>query len=143
MSPGRGYAITARMMRTALATLLYFCAVFGAGFVMGPIRALFLEPQFGPLIAVSIEAPILLIAIILAAKWAPAAAGAPTQPVAVIVIGLGALALQQIADVAVGVLMRGMTVTEVYGQFARPDGWVYAALLVVFAVMPWLRGRRN
>ncbi len=131
------------LRKIALATALYFGAVFTAGLIMGPIRALVLEPRFGPLIAITIEAPILLLAIVLAARWAPAAAAAPRRPFPLIAIGLGALTFQQIADVAFGTVVNGMTIAAIYAQFARPDGWVYAALLVAFAAMPWLLNRQS
>jgi len=44
-------------MRIALAILLYFGVVFGAGFLLGPIRVVWLEPRFGPIIATACEAP--------------------------------------------------------------------------------------
>lgn len=51
------------------AGLIYFGLVFGAGFILGPLRNLFIVPRFGERIAELIEAPLMLIVIILAAKW--------------------------------------------------------------------------
>ena len=53
------------------AAVLYFLLVFGVGFLLGPIRVLFLEPRLGPVAAVLCEAPLLLLAIYLAARWVP------------------------------------------------------------------------
>jgi hypothetical protein len=58
-------------------------------------------------------------------------------------MGAGALALQQIADIIVGLALRGMTLPEQYAQFITPQGLVYAALLIAFALMPVLVGRRS
>jgi hypothetical protein len=44
-------------MRIAAAGLLYFAIVFGTGFILGPIRVLWLEPRVGPLVATACEAP--------------------------------------------------------------------------------------
>ena len=45
--------------------------MFGAGFLLGPIRVLLLEPHIGALWAVAIEVPLLLVVMVLAARWMP------------------------------------------------------------------------
>jgi hypothetical protein len=59
-------------------------------------------------------------------------------PVRVFLAGLIALVFQQLADLAVGVLLRGMGATAVLVHFATPERLIYGALLVLFALMPWL-----
>ena len=58
-------------MRVTLAMLFYFGLVFGDGFLLGPIRVLWLEPRFGPIIATACEAPFMLLAILVAGRWVP------------------------------------------------------------------------
>jgi len=58
-------------MRVALAILLYFGVVFGAGFLLGPIRVVWLEPRLGLIVATACEAPFLLMAMLVAARWVP------------------------------------------------------------------------
>jgi hypothetical protein len=53
------------------AAILYFLIVFGVGFLLGPIRVFWLAPRFGETIAVLCEAPFILMAVILAARWLP------------------------------------------------------------------------
>lgn len=48
---------------------LHFAVVVGTGFVLGPIRVLWLVPHFGEGAAELIEAPIMLIVIGVAARW--------------------------------------------------------------------------
>ena len=43
--------------------------VFGAGFFLGPIRILFLLPRFGVRLAELMEFPVMLVVIVLAARW--------------------------------------------------------------------------
>jgi hypothetical protein len=112
-------------MRVTLAMLFYFGLVFGTGFLLGPIRVLWLEPRFGPIIATACEAPFLLIAMLVAARRVPR------------VVGIGSLALLQIADFTVGFWLRGITPTEQFAQLLTGQGNVYAALLALFAIMPW------
>jgi hypothetical protein len=51
-------------------------------------------------------------------------------------MGIGALALQQAADLALGVWLRGLTPAEQFANFATPSGAVYLLLLVIFAGLP-------
>jgi hypothetical protein len=129
-------------MRTAAAALLYFALVFAAGFLFGPVRVLWLEPKLGPFLAVLCEMPFLIAAMVLAARWVPSVLTLPRTTQPLLLMGLGALALQQIADIVVGVGLRGLSLAAQFAQFATPQGAVYAAALVAFAAMPWLVNRR-
>ena len=55
-------------MPTLKAALLYFLTVFGAGFLLGPIRIFLLVPKIGVRAAELIEMPIMLTAIYFAAR---------------------------------------------------------------------------
>jgi hypothetical protein len=120
------------------AALLYFCAVFGAGFLLGPIRVFWLEPRLGPVVATACEAPLLLVAMIVAARWIPRAFGFARDQKALVAIGIGALALSIIADFTVGLWLRGVSPTQQLAQLVTGQGLVYLGLLVSFMVMPGL-----
>jgi hypothetical protein len=125
-------------MRIAAAAVLYSAVVFSVGFLLGPIRVLWLEPRVGPLVAVLCEAPFILVAMMAAARWAPGAAGLQRRLVPLLLTGAGALALQQVADLGVGILLRGVSPADQLAHFTRPEGQVYALLLLAFAIMPLL-----
>jgi hypothetical protein len=125
------------------AACLYFAAVFGAGFVLGPIRVLLLEPRVGPVAAVLCEAPLLLAAMVLAARWAPRVAGVETRRASLLLIGLGALVLQQAADIGVGLWLRGIGIADQLARLATVEGRIYLLLLVLFVLMPVLVHRRG
>ena len=125
-------------MPIVLAAILYAAIVFGTGLLLGPIRVLWLEPRIGKLAATLCETPLLLLAMVYAARWAPEVSGAGSDTASLIAIGLGAFALGQIAEYAVGTWLRGMPLSEQLAQFATPAGWVSAAALVAFAAMPYL-----
>ena len=57
------------LVRILKAALLYFAFVFGAGFVLGPIRILWVAPRFGARMAELMEAPIMIAVLFLAARW--------------------------------------------------------------------------
>ena len=125
-------------MRTAIAAALYFAVVFGAGFLFGVIRVLLLDPRLGPFIAVLCEAPFMLAVIAAAARWVPHVVRLPADLTSLLLMGLGAVALQQVADVIVGSTLRGVSPAEQLAQFSHPEGKVYALLLVLFVIMPAL-----
>ena len=58
-------------------------------------------------------------------------------------IGVIGLLLQEVADIAVGALLRGITVVDHFAQFVIAPSMVYAALLAMFVAMPWVVGRRR
>ena len=51
-------------MQILKAGALYFALVFGAGFVLGPIRILWVVPHFGTRLAELMETPIMFVVII-------------------------------------------------------------------------------
>ena len=130
-------------MRIAAAAALYFAIVFGAGFLLGPIRVLWLEPRVGPLAAVLCETPFILAVIITAANWIPRVVRLRRSLGALLLMGAGALTLQQLADFIVGVTLRGISPADHLDQFTRPEGQIYAVLLVAFAIMPLLRNHKS
>jgi hypothetical protein len=120
------------------AIILYFLIVFGVGFCVGPVRVLLLEPLIGPVAAVSMEMPVLLAAMFLAAKWVPKQVGMIGSPRSYVLMGVGALVLQQVADFAVGITIRGMTASQIFATYMTVQGAIYGLSLIAFAAMPWI-----
>ena len=129
-------------MPIAAAALAYFAIVFTVGFLCGPIRVLMLEPMFGATAAVMFEAPILLMAMLYAARFVPRRLRLPATAMAHLGMGVGALVLVLLADLGVGLCVRGLSVAAMVANFGTPAGRIYAALLLLFALMPWLVNRR-
>ena len=123
-------------MRIAAAATLYFAIVFGAGFLLGAIRVLWLERRVGPIVAVLCEAPFILTFMVAAAHWVPRVVKLQRGPAALVLMGMGALVLQQLADLVVGMGLRGNSPATQLAQFTRPEGKIYALLLLAFALMP-------
>lgn len=124
-------------------SFLYFAMVFAVGLALGPVRVLWLEPWLGPLLAILCELPFLLAAMYFAAGAAQRLGGFGGGPVGRLLVGLVALGLQQLADLAVGFGLRGMTLAEQLSYFTTPPGFLYAAALAVFALMPLAAHRRS
>lgn len=126
------------MRRVVLSSLGYFAIVFAAGFGFGAVRVLWLEPQVGKTYAVACEAPLMAIVIFLAARSLPARLGLEMRVWPLCLMGLGALALQQMADFVLGIFLRGMPAAEQLAYLATPAGLIYMGLLALFAGMPLL-----
>jgi hypothetical protein len=122
--------------RVAVAAALYFLSVFGLGLVLGPIRVLWLEALIGRTLAVLCEMPFLLGAMFLAARWTARKFRFHGELRSLGAMGVVALVLQQIADFAVGRFWRSSTFMEQVTALTTPEGLVYAALLVAFAMTP-------
>jgi len=56
-------------MQILKAGVIYFALVFGAGFVLGPIRILWVVPRLGTRMAELMETPIMFVVILVAARW--------------------------------------------------------------------------
>lgn len=128
-------------MRAARLAMLYFAIVFGVGFVLGVFRVLVLLPRMGERSAELLEAPFMLLAMLLTARWL--VSRFPCTSLEHANVGLLAMGLVLLADLGVGLGMRGMTLAEVFLDRDPVAGAVYYALLCIFAALPWLTGRRK
>jgi len=79
----------------------------------------------------------------LASRWVPEVMHLHHDPVSLGLMGIGALAVQQVTDLTVGFYVRGITLAEQLAHFATAPGLVYAGLLVAFVAMPILLNRRT
>ena len=131
-----------RRSRIVATAALYFVLVFAVGLVLGPIRVLWLEPVLGKTIAVLYETPFLIAAMVLAARHAPRWTKLDGGWLSYAAVGVLALALQQLADLAVGFGLRGMTLSDQLAFFATPAGYVYAVNLIIFTAAPSFARRR-
>ncbi|WP_088889624.1 hypothetical protein [Leptolyngbya ohadii] len=131
------------MLQILKLSLLYFFLVFGAGFVLGPIRVLLLEPQLGSRFAELIEMPIMLLVIWQAAGWLTRRFTQSLSASDRLSIGILAVLGVLVADTAVGVFLRGMTVTEVFLRRDIVSGTAYYVLLALCALMIWFRGKQT
>lgn len=131
------------MVRILTPAAIYFTLVFGAGFVFGPVRVLWLEPWVGERTAVLIESPFMLAVIVAAGRWVGRRLLAGRSAAARLGVGLLAAAGVLAADVAVGIGLRGLSIGEVFTGRDPVSGAAYYGLVGLFALMPWLAGRRR
>jgi hypothetical protein len=129
-------------MQILKAGALYFAIVFGAGFVLGPIRILWVAPRFGTRMAELMETPIMFVITIIAAWWIVRHLAVPSALSSRLGMGCIALGLLLIAEFTLVLWLRGLSISEYLGSRDPVSGTVYYVMLGVFAIMPLLVARR-
>jgi hypothetical protein len=125
-------------MRVLKAGVVYFLLVFAVGWVLGPIRELWAVPHFGRMVAMLSEAVIMLIAMIVAARWIIRRLDVPRTLPATVSMGLIAIGLLFPAEIAGVVWVRGLSLQEYLAGFATGPGIISLVMFLLFAGMPTL-----
>jgi len=123
-------------MRTLQTAALYFLLVFGAGFVLGIGRVLMVVPLLGERTAELLEIPLMLGIIVAAAVWLVRRRLDHGRLSSALSVGFLAMGFVLIADLIVGMWLRGLSATEVFLNRDPVSGAAYCAALLFFAVMP-------
>jgi hypothetical protein len=123
-------------MRTLKAGALYFVLVFGAGFVLGIPRVLWIAPRLGARAAELMESPVMLLVIIFAAGWVVRRFSLPPTVAARLGAGAIALALLLATEFTVVLKIRHLTLAQYIAGRDPVAGTVYALMLLVFVLMP-------
>jgi hypothetical protein len=126
--------VTARQLAAPAVT--YFAVVFGVGFVLGTVRVFWLAPQLGTRAAELAEAPVMLVAIFFAARWITKRFAIPSSATARLSVGLIALVCLLAFEFTVVLWLQGLTIRESIANRDPVSGAVYAASLILFALMP-------
>jgi hypothetical protein len=122
---------------------LYFALVFGAGFVLGTVRTLWVVPRIGTRMAELLEEPIMLVIIILAARWVVRRFAVSPKASSLLSIGGIALGLMLVAEFTFVAWLRGLSVRDYLAGRDPVAGTVYYAMLVLFAIVPLLASKRS
>ena len=124
------------------AAALYFLLVFGAGFVLGPVRIFWAERRFGTRLAELMEAPIMLVVIVVAARWIIQRLAVPLNPLSRLGMGFVAVNLLLIAESTLVLWLRGLSVLEYLSSRDPVSGTAYYLSVAVVAIMPFLIQRK-
>ena len=128
-------------MQILKAGVLYFALVFGTGFVLGTIRILWIVPRFGTRTAELMEAPIMLVVTILAARWVARLLSLPPKARTRLGVGFLALGFMLGAECTFVLWLRGLTIGEYLASRDPVAGTVYLVMLGILAFMPLLVAR--
>lgn len=129
-------------MQILKAGTLYFTLVFGAGFVIGPIRILWAVPRFGTRVAELMETPIIFVVTILAARWIVRRLAVPPKLSSRLGVGCVGLGLMLVAEFTLVLWLRGLSISGYLVSRDPVSGTVYYVILGVFCIMPLLVPRR-
>jgi hypothetical protein len=130
--------MTGRVLR---ASLVYFALTFGAGFVLGPLRILFLVPRVGARTAELIEMPVMIGITWLAARWVTRTFSVPPERGPRLSMGVMAGALLLLAEFTLVLRLRGLTLEEYFATRDPVSGAAYYAAVLLLMLMPLLVNR--
>jgi hypothetical protein len=130
-------------MQTLKAGTLYFALVFGAGFVLGIIRVLWIAPSLGARAAELAESPVMLVVIIFAARWVVRRFSLPLTIPDRLGPGIIALTLLLAAEFTVVLKIRHLTLAQYAAGRDAVAGSVYLLMLLLFALMPLIVARKT
>lgn len=130
-------------MRTIKAGLAYFALVFGAGFMLGVLRVSLLVPRFGERMAELGEMPLMLVVILVSARFVIQRFCVSRAVAPRLGMGLVALGLLLFAEVLLAVILQQRALADYIASRDPVSGSVYLVMLVLFALMPMLVGRTN
>jgi hypothetical protein len=117
-------------------SILYFAIVFCAGFVLGPIRILWVVPKVGEHAAELLEMPFMLAVSAAAARWIVRRFSMPPRDR--LAMGFLALAFMLLAEFALVLRLRNLTPAEYLAARDPVAGVAYYLSLVLFALFPFL-----
>lgn len=123
--------------------MTYFALAFGAGFVLGSIRVLFLVPRFGERVAELAEMPVMFVVIMVSARFIVRRFALPGHAAPRLGAGFLALALLLTAEILLAVALQDRTLGEYVASRDPVSGIVYLAMLVLFALMPLVLARAD
>lgn len=130
------------MRRVIPAAVLYYVLVLGAGFAFGAIRVPFLVPALGERWAETVEAPFMFATILLAGRHIVRSRLREASLAARIATGVLALILMVSTEFTVVLWLRGLTLESWFAARDDVAGAIYLALLLLYAAVPALEGRR-
>jgi len=129
------------MARVVGAGLLYFALTFGAGFLLGPIRILVLEPRLGVRAAELLEIPVMIGVTFLAARWVTGRLAVPPATGPRLGMGLLAAGLLLVAEFTLVLRLRGLTLEDYFASRDPVSGGAYYVAVLLLALFPLLVNR--
>jgi hypothetical protein len=121
----------------------YFGIVFAIGFVLGVLRTVAIVPWAGPVVAVAIELPVILVAAWWVCRWLTRRLAVPAAAAPRWAMGGVALALLLLAEWGLSLGLGGRSTAEHLALYAETAHQLGLAGQLVFAAWPWLQGRRE
>ena len=127
-------------MRAVKAGVVYFVLMFAVGWILG-IRELWAVPHFGRVEATVVEAILMLIAMVVAARWAIRRFEVPHTFASTLSMGLISIGLLFPAEIAGIVWVRRLSVQEYTASLVTIPRNISLGLFLLFTAIPIVVGR--
>ncbi|WP_339691724.1 hypothetical protein [uncultured Parasphingorhabdus sp.] len=121
------------------AGILYFLGVFTLGFILGAIRIFFLVPYTGPVFAVLVELPVILLVSWFFCRFLTRRFTVPTEPYERLLMGLIAFVCLMIGEALVAMFLQQGRMTDFFMTFDLPENRIGLAGQIAFALFPVLQ----
>jgi hypothetical protein len=118
------------------AACLYVLLTYAAGFALGTLRVMIIEPRMGSVAAVTVEAPFILMAMWFNSRWALKKAHPSHSISSYLAVGGMAFVFLHILEMLGAKLLRGQSITDYFTHYTTPEGLMFFALASVFALVP-------
>lgn len=119
--------------------MMYFAVVFSAGFVLGTLRTLAVEPAVGGLTATLLELPLMLSVSWFAAGFVLRRRRRPMSLVGRLLMGAVAFAFLMVGELAISAVAFGRTPETHFALYQALEAQIGLAGQIAFAATPALR----
>ena len=117
----------------------YTLGVFVFAFAVGTIRVTLVAPRLGTLLAVIIEAPIVLAVSWQVSLWCTRRFNVSRNSRARILMGAAAFAVLMLLELGFSVLVFGETVSHYFAKYTSTPGVIGLVMQGCFATLPWIQ----
>ncbi len=117
----------------------YTLGVFVFAFAVGTIRVTLVAPRLGTLLAVIIEAPIVLAVSWRVSLWCTRRFNVSRNSRARILMGAAAFAVLMLLELGFAVLVFGETVSHYFAKYTSAPGVIGLVMQGCFATLPWIQ----
>jgi len=128
------------MINVLKAGIFYFLGVFAMGFIMGALRSFFLVSYTGPVIAVLIEIPLMLLFAWYLCLLLTRKLEIPVDIYGRLVMGSVAFACLMTGEILIAVLLQAGRVTDFFLTFDLPENRIGLGAQIAFALFPAIQG---
>lgn len=135
---GRGFGF-ADWRAASRSGIAYTLSVFVFAFAVGTIRVTLVAPRLGTLLAVVLEAPIVLVVSWRVSLWCNRHFNVRSDPRVRALMGAVAFSFLMLLELSVAVLVFGEPLDHYLAKFASTPGIIGLAMQVCFAAIPWVQ----
>jgi hypothetical protein len=128
------------MTNVLRAGIFYFLGVFAMGFILGALRSFFLVSYTGPVIAVLIEIPLMLLFAWYLCLLLTRKLEIPSDIYGRLLMGSVAFACLMMGEILIAVMLQAGRMTDFFLTFDLPENRIGLGAQIAFALFPAIQG---